>query len=135
MRPYLASSAVADVETGALPTAHLVTRRGVQVDAIGLSKTVRGGKRVLHDVSLTVRPGQLVAIVGGSGAGKTMLLEALAGVRPAERGLVLFDRVHLYANLDAFRTLLGYVPQDDIIHAELPLEQTLATPRCFACPA
>lgn len=68
---------MADVETGALPTTHLVTRRGVQVDAIGLSKTVRGGKRVLNDISLTVRPSQLVAIVGGSGAGKTMLLEAL----------------------------------------------------------
>ena len=125
MRPHLASSPVADVETGALPTTHLVTRRGIQVDAIRLSKTVRGGKRVLNDVSLTVRPGQLVAIVGGSGAGKTMLLEALAGVRPAERGSVLFDGVDLYANLDSFRTLLGYVPQDDIIHAELPLEQTL----------
>src|SRR5919199_1916042 len=98
MRPNLASNAVADVETGALPTTHLVTRRGVQVEAIGLWKTVRGGKRVLNDVSLTVRPGQLVAIVGGSGAGKTMLLEALAGVRPAERGSVLFDGVALYGN-------------------------------------
>src|SRR5207248_10426574 len=72
-----------------------------------------------------VRPGQLLAIVGGSGAGKTMLLEALAGVRPADRGRVLFDGANLYENLDAFRTLLGYVPQDDIIHAELPLERTL----------
>jgi ABC-type multidrug transport system ATPase subunit len=116
---------VTDVETGALPTAQRLTPKAVQVDAVGLSKTVRGGKSVLNDVSLTVRSGQLVAIVGGSGAGKTMLLEALAGVRPAERGLVLFDGVDLYANLGSFRTLLGYVPQDDIIHAELPLEQTL----------
>ena len=99
--------------------------RGVAITAAGLCKTVKGGRQVLHDVSLAVRPAELVAIVGGSGAGKTMLLEALAGVRPAERGEVRFDGVDLYANLDAFRSLLGYVPQDDIIHAELPLERTL----------
>lgn len=64
-------------------------------------------------------------IVGGSGAGKTTLLDALAGVRPAQGGEVLFDGAELYANLDAFRTVLGYVPQDDIIHSELPLGRTL----------
>ena len=36
-----------------------------------------------------------------------------------------FDGVDLYANFDGFRRLLGYVPQDDIIHADLPLERTL----------
>ena len=99
--------------------------RGVEIVAAGLRKTVKGGTRVLNDVSLAVRPGELVAIVGGSGAGKTTLLEALAGVRPADEGHVWFDGVDLYGNLDSFRTLLGYVPQDDIIHAELPLERTL----------
>jgi ABC-type multidrug transport system ATPase subunit len=72
-----------------------------------------------------VTPGELVAIVGGSGTGKTTLLEALAAVRPADTGDVRFDCVDVYANLDAFRTVLGYVPQDDIIHADLPLERTL----------
>jgi ABC-type multidrug transport system ATPase subunit len=98
---------------------------GVAITAAGLCKVVKGGKQVLHDVSLAIQPGELVAIVGGSGAGKTMLLEALAGVRPAGRGKVRFDGVDLYGNLDAFRSLLGYVPQEDIIHAELPLERTL----------
>jgi ABC-type multidrug transport system ATPase subunit len=107
----------------------------VAITAAGLCKTVKGGRQVLHDVSLAVRPGELVAIVGGSGAGKTMLLEALAGVRSAERGEVRFDGVDLYANLDAFRSLLGYVPQDDIIHAELPLERTLRYAARLRLPA
>ena len=100
-------------------------RRGVEIVVRGLRKSVKGGRCVLHDVSFSVRPGELVAIVGGSGAGKTTLLEALAGVRPADAGVVLFDGSDLAANLDAFRSVLGYVPQDDIIHAELPLERTL----------
>ncbi|MEA3025292.1 MAG: transport system ATP-binding/permease protein, partial [Alphaproteobacteria bacterium] len=66
-----------------------------------------------------------IALVGPFQSGKTTLLEALAGVRPAERGRVRFDGVDLYENFDSFRRLLGYVPQDDIIHADLPLERTL----------
>ncbi len=99
--------------------------RGVELVARDLRKTVKGGRCVLQAVSLTVRPGELVAVAGGSGAGKTTLLEALAGVRPADGSLVRFDGVDLYRNLDAFRGVLGYVPQDDIIHAELPLGRTL----------
>jgi ABC-type multidrug transport system ATPase subunit/ABC-type transport system involved in multi-copper enzyme maturation permease subunit len=116
------SSAVAVVD-GREPDER--AKKGVEIVVRDLRKTVAGGRCVLHDVSFSVRPGELVAIVGGSGAGKTTLLEALAGVRPADSGLVLFDGVDLAANLDAFRSVLGYVPQDDIIHAELPLERTL----------
>src|SRR6266550_8053692 len=99
--------------------------RGVEVVAHNLRKTLRDGRCVLHDVSFVVQPGELVCIVGGSGAGKTTLLDALAGVRPADGGQVLFDGSDLAANLDAFRGVLGYVPQDDIIHLDLPLERTL----------
>jgi ABC-type multidrug transport system ATPase subunit len=72
---------------------------GVEVAAVGLVKTVGAGKRVLNDVSVTVWPGELVGVAGGIGAGKTMLLEALAGVRRPEQGEVRFDGVDLYANL------------------------------------
>jgi len=76
-------------------------------------------------VSFTLTAGQLVAIVGPSGAGKTTLLEAIAGIVPASSGSVRFDGVDVHANLGAFRSRLGYVPQDDIIHADLPLVRTL----------
>ena len=100
-------------------------RRGVEIAVRSLRRSVADGRCVLHDVSFSVRPGEVVAIVGGSGAGKTSLLEALAGVRPADSGSVFFDGSDLAANIDAFRGVLGYVPQDDIIHAELPLQRTL----------
>ncbi len=100
-------------------------RAGVRIDARALRKSVKGGRCVLHDVSFAIEPGELVAIVGGSGAGKTTLLEALAGSRPADSGSVAFDGVDIYDRLDSFRAVLGYVPQDDIIHLELPLGRTL----------
>src|SRR4051812_19968518 len=99
--------------------------RGVRVDVRGLGKTVGEGKKVLHSVTFSIEPGELVAIVGGSGAGKSTLLDAIAGVRPADEGTVLFDGVPYYEHLDEYRSALGYVPQDDIIHAELSLIATL----------
>ncbi|WP_329106758.1 ATP-binding cassette domain-containing protein [Micromonospora sp. NBC_01699] len=97
---------------------------GVRITASRLSQTVRGGRRTLLDVSLTIEPGELVAIIGASGAGKTTLLETLAGVRPPSSGTV--DR---RPGVDTDRidgpAVVGYVPQDDIIHHELPLERTL----------
>lgn len=99
--------------------------RGVRIEAVGLRRSVRGGATILADVSLAVEPGELIGIVGGSGAGKTTLLEVLAGVAAPDRGRVTYDGVDLYTNLDAFRGVLGHVPQDDIIHTDLPLGRTL----------
>ncbi|CCH17178.1 ATP-binding cassette domain-containing protein [Micromonospora lupini] len=94
------------------------SRTGVAVVADGLGQTVRGGRRVLDDISLTVAPGELVAIIGVSGAGKTTLLETLAGVRRPAAGTVAYDG-------SAAPGAVGFVPQDDIIHRELPLARTL----------
>ncbi|CAL4858533.1 ABC transporter ATP-binding protein [Microbacterium sp. MM2322] len=48
----------------------------------------RGRREVLHDVDLTVTAGEFVAVVGANGAGKTSLLQAIAGVIPPPRGAV-----------------------------------------------
>ncbi len=56
---------------------------------------------------------------------KGLHFDALAGIHPADQGGVRFDGVDVYRHLDEFRTVLGYVPQDDIIYDELPLERTL----------
>jgi ABC-type multidrug transport system ATPase subunit len=107
------------------PTPQSHGQRGLRIDANGVGQTLRNGRRVLDDISLTIRPGQVVAIVGGSGAGKSTLLDALAGVRPASHGTIHFDRVDAGRHADTFRSAIGYVPQDDIIHRDLPLRSTL----------
>ncbi|MCU1360875.1 MAG: Protein white, partial [Ilumatobacteraceae bacterium] len=110
-------------------TATDIAPSGVRIDVDGVSRRIhvrnRGALTLLDSVSLTLSPGELVAIVGPSGAGKTTLLEAIAGITPATSGSVRFDGIDLYANLKTFRSVLGYIPQDDIIHAELPLRRTL----------
>ena len=54
------------------------------------------GRPLLEDVSLTIRPGELVGLMGPAGAGKTTLLLALNGYRPPDRGSVLINGGDLY---------------------------------------
>jgi ABC-type multidrug transport system ATPase subunit len=97
---------------------------GVALRATGLSAAA-GATALLSDVSVTIEPGELVAIIGASGSGKTTLLDTLALMRPVQRGHLAIDGVDASRYPDRVRPRLGYVPQDDIIHLELPLRRTL----------
>jgi ABC transport system ATP-binding/permease protein len=97
----------------------------LRIDALHLSKTTPKGVTLLDDISLSILPREFVAIVGVSGAGKSTLLDALNGLRPAPRGTVLVNDHDLYKNFNAYRTEVGYVPQEDIIHRELTVVQAL----------
>jgi ABC-type multidrug transport system ATPase subunit len=127
----LTQDRIAPIDASADPpsTPVATVTRGVRIDVRDLSRRIRARRRgdvtLLDRASFTIPAGELVAIVGPSGAGKTTLLEALAGLAPAISGSVRFDGVDVYANLATFRTVLGYVPQDDIIHTDLPLGRTL----------
>ncbi|WP_028677970.1 thiol reductant ABC exporter subunit CydD [Salinispora arenicola] len=66
----------------------------------------------LHDVTLTIRPGERIAVVGPSGAGKSTLLNLLLGFVTPTSGRVTVDGVDLaQANLDAWRRQVAWVPQ------------------------
>ncbi len=97
----------------------------VRIDAIDLVKVGNKQTILLDDISLVVPPRKFVAIVGGSGAGKSMLMDALNGLRPAQKGTVLYNGQDYYKHLAAFSTQLGYVPQEDIIHRDLTVERAL----------
>jgi ABC-type multidrug transport system ATPase subunit/pSer/pThr/pTyr-binding forkhead associated (FHA) protein len=97
----------------------------VRIDAIALTRTVGRGVRILQPVYLTIKPREFVAVVGPSGSGKSTLVDALCGFRPATSGRVLYNGIDLSDAFDAFRTSIGYVPQEDIIHRDLPLRQAL----------
>ncbi|HLZ55829.1 MAG TPA: FHA domain-containing protein [Ktedonosporobacter sp.] len=100
-------------------------RSSIRIDALDLKKVSQNGTMLLNTVSLVIPPRKFVAVVGSSGAGKSMLLDALNGLRPAQQGVVLYNGQNYYRNLMAFCTQLGYVPQDDIVHSDLVVEHAL----------
>jgi ABC transport system ATP-binding/permease protein len=113
-------------------------RGALRIDARNLSRTVRrdGKTRViLKDVSLSIEPREFVALVGGSGTGKSTLMNALSGYAQATGGHVLVNGDDYYRNFDAYRAVLGYVPQDDIIHRTLPVERALGYAAQLRLPA
>ncbi|MGW0600082.1 ABC transporter ATP-binding protein [Streptomyces sp. NPDC002776] len=65
----------------------------VEVTVRGLTHAYRPGHPVLHDIDLTIRHGERVALVGASGAGKTTLARLVAGIQPPTSGTVLVDGV------------------------------------------
>ena len=106
---------------------------GARIDAIGVGQHARE-RQILHEVSLSIKPGELVALAGGSGAGKTTLLEVLAGLRAPSTGQVRYDGVRVDGG-GTRHSGVGYVPQDDIIHGELPLRRTLRYAARLRLPA
>jgi ABC transport system ATP-binding/permease protein len=98
---------------------------GLRVDAYHLNKWVRKDLNLLQDISLVYTPREFIAVVGQSGGGKSTLLDAIAGYRPATQGRVFVNGIDVYQNFDAVRNDIGYVPQKDIIHMELTVYQAL----------
>lgn len=100
-------------------------RGAFEVQASELTRTVAGGRTILRGVSLALQPREFVAIVGESGSGKSTLLGALSGFSRATAGQVTVNGDDFYANFDAYRGAVGYVPQSDILHTTLSVEEAL----------
>jgi ABC transport system ATP-binding/permease protein len=81
--------------------------------------------RLLDDVSMVVEPREFVGLLGPSGAGKSTLMDALNGFRPAQRGSVQLNSADLYSEFDSLRSLIGYLPQEDILHRQLSVRECL----------
>lgn len=97
---------------------------GIGVDASHIVKRVPakdGEKTISNDISLSIKPCELVAIIGGSGAGKTTFMNCLSGSVPATEGHVYVNGEDLYANYGTLKSVIGYVPQQDIVYGELSL--------------
>ena len=80
---------------------------------------------LLNHVSFALEANCFLAVVGPSGAGKTTLVNAMTGFRPADEGTVFYGDRDLYAEYDDLRRGIGYVPQDDILHTQLTVRQAL----------
>jgi len=83
------------------------------------------GKSLLERVSMTARPGTLTAIIGGSGAGKTTLSRLIAGYATPTSGSVTFEGHNVHTEYASLRSRIGMVPQDDVVHRQLTVNQAL----------
>ena len=110
-------------------------RGALRIDAHSLVRLVGGNRVILNNVSLVIEPREFIALVGGSGAGKSTLMGALSGYNRANKGAVLVNGDDYYANFDAYRAILGYVPQDDILHSSLPVDVALRYTAKLRLPA
>jgi len=92
--------------------------RNFRLEAVDLEKTfyatnLFGQKKkdkaitVLHNLDLVINPREFVALVGGSGTGKSTLLKALNGLSPATSGTVLVNGDNLYENFNLYRNMMG----------------------------
>jgi len=86
-----------------------------------------GGSRILRGVSLEVNAGEVVALMGRNGVGKTTTLKSITGVLPVRAGSILFDGKPLAGlSMDArARAGIGYVPQGRDIFPHLTIEENL----------
>jgi len=97
-------------------------RDTIEADGVAVEAS---GRRLLEGVSLVVQPGEMVAIMGPSGAGKSTLLSVLNGQTVPAAGRLAIGGLDLHDHYDLFRGRIGYVPQDDILHADLTVWQAL----------
>jgi putative ABC transport system ATP-binding protein len=99
----------------------------------GLAKTVPGGRQLFHGLDLAVAPGEIVAILGESGVGKSTFLNLVAGLDVADAGSIAIAGTDLAGLNDDERTRLrrravGFVFQAFHILPHLTLAQNIALP-------
>ncbi len=90
--------------------------------------TYYGDSHVLHGVSLEVRPGEAVALLGRNGVGKTTLIRSIVGFTPPRRGRIRFDGrdIHTLPPYRIARAGLAVVPQGRRIFSPLTVGENLA---------
>ncbi|XP_074303483.1 ABC transporter G family member 28 isoform X1 [Silene latifolia] len=91
-----------------------------------LTLTLKGKKKhLMRCVTGKISPGRVSAVMGPSGAGKTTFLSALAGKATGCRksGMILINGKAESTN--SYKKIIGFVPQDDIVHGNLTVEENL----------
>jgi ABC-type multidrug transport system ATPase subunit/pSer/pThr/pTyr-binding forkhead associated (FHA) protein/ABC-type multidrug transport system permease subunit len=92
---------------------------GFSVESQKIVKKVSRNKIICDNVDLFINQGEMIAIVGGSGAGKTTVMNCLSGYSQPTDGRVLVNNVDLYENFETLKNIIGYVPQSDIVYDNL----------------
>lgn len=105
---------------------YLTKVEGIHLVATDVFKTVNKGKKcLLNHVNLDIESNDFIAIIGGSGAGKTTLMNAISGFDQDFKGRVLFNGIDMRHEFNSLKDMIGYVPQQEIIYENLTLHNML----------
>lgn len=86
-------------------------------------------KNSLDSISLTIRKGESIGLIGKSGAGKTTLVDVILGLLVPQSGDITVDGVSIYTNIRSWQNMLGYVPQSIFL-----IDDTLRRNIAFGVP-
>ena len=92
----------------------------------GVTKEFMRSGRVLDNIDLTVKRGEMVCILGPSGSGKSTLLSMLAGQLPPTRGCIRYNNQLLYSAPDLIRPYIAFIPREDILDAAMSVSEHIA---------
>ena len=95
-----------------------------QIEARGLRKSF-GDRLAVNGLSLTVNDGQIYALVGPDGAGKTTTMRLLCGALRADAGEVRLAGLDLSRHMDEARAFVGYLPQRFSLYGEMTVLENL----------
>jgi D-xylose transport system ATP-binding protein len=90
------------------------------LELVGINKSF-GAVHVLHDVDLTVYPGEVTALVGDNGAGKSTLIKCIAGIHSVDSGRIVFEGNDVHINSPKEAANLGI----EIVYQDLSLADNL----------
>ena len=95
------------------------------LDVRDISLAVKGRLTLLDHVSFSAKPGSLTAVIGPSGSGKSTLSKVIVGGARANSGTVSFEGHNVHTAYASLRSRIGMVPQDDVVHRLLTIDQAL----------
>jgi len=93
--------------------------------ALDVSYKFNNNQLGVHPFSFSGRSGQLVAVMGGSGTGKSTLLNVMNGNLKYDTGRIHINGFDLHKEKEALAGVIGYVPQDDLLKEELTVFENL----------
>ncbi len=89
------------------------------------SYTFPKSKHGIHTFTFSEPSGQLIAVMGGSGVGKSTLLNVLNGNLPIQSGEITINGFDIHKDFDKIEGLIGFIPQDDLVFEELTVFQNV----------
>ena len=77
------------------------------------------GKKVINNLNLSVREGDIYAFVGRNGVGKTTTIKSIVGINHITEGDILLDKISILKEPIKYKSMLAYIPDNPILYEHL----------------